>query len=70
MANSVYYAHREDDAKRKKAIYEAMGCKVKIEAGLVPKRGSGKRSSPNYGKTEMGYVIIVDNQKMLDSIRQ
>ena len=36
------------------------GNKVHIEHGQIPQWGSAIPSSPTYGKTEKGYMIIVE----------
>ena len=39
------------------------GNRVRIEHGQVPQWGSAIPSSSTYGKTELGYRIIVENDK-------
>jgi hypothetical protein len=43
--------------------FRAQGKTVTVERGQIPQWGSGIPSAPNYGKTEDGYWIIVEDKR-------
>ena len=66
MAKTTYLSCEENGragAERIAAMYRKEGVDVTIEHGQIPQWGSGIPTSNNFGKTEKGYKIIVDDHK-------
>lgn len=56
--NGLAYAERIAAQKR----IENPGATVKVEHGQIPQWGSAIPTSSTYGKTELGYRIVVERE--------
>lgn len=50
-------------AERIANMYRSKGCDVTIEHGQIPQCGSALPTSSTFGKTELGYKVIVEDHR-------
>ena len=66
MAKTTYLSCEENGeagAQRIADMYRARGYTVNVEHGRIPQWGSGIPGSSNFGQTEPGWKIIVDDHR-------
>lgn len=63
MAKTTYLAYGQKGAERIANMYRDGKNTVTVDYGSIPQWGSAIPTSSTYGKTEMGYKIVVDDHQ-------